>query len=99
MAGSDMTGGGEQAAISVRVPPTLIRAVADAILVQLETRGVIARQSPDRWMTTREAASYVGRSVDAIHKLTAARKVPFSQDGPGGKCWFRKSDLDAWMQT
>ena len=99
MAGSETTGSEELAAISVRVPPALVRAVADAILAQLEARDVIGRQSPDRWMTTREAASYVGRSVDAMHKLTAARQVPFSQDGPGGKCWFRKSDLDAWMQT
>ena len=27
-------------------------------------------------------------SRDALHKLTAAREIPFEQDVPGGKLWF-----------
>jgi excisionase family DNA binding protein len=77
----------------------LVHAVADAILDRLEARGVVNEAESDCWMTTREAAAHIGRSVEAMHKLTAARKVPFSQDSPGGKCWFRKSDLDAWMRS
>lgn len=53
----------------------------------------------DRWMTTKEAADYLGRSVSSIHKLTAARAIPFEQDAPGGKCWFLKSELDEWMRS
>lgn len=53
----------------------------------------------DRWLTTREAAAYIGRSPNALHKLSAARVVPFSQDGPGARCYFRRSDLDAWMAS
>ena len=48
------------------------------------------------WMTTAQAARYLGLSVTALHKLTSAREVPFAQDVPGGKCWFKRSDLDAW---
>ena len=57
-----------------------------------------AAPEPDRWLTTREAG-YIGHSTTALHKLTAARAIPFSQDGPGARCYFRRSDLDAWMRS
>jgi excisionase family DNA binding protein len=53
----------------------------------------------DRWLSTREAATYVGKSVSAMHRLTAERAIPFEQDAPGGKCWFRRADLDAWRRS
>jgi len=56
-------------------------------------------QSQDKWLSTREAALYIGRSVSSLHKLTAAREIPFEQEGPGCKCWFLKSELDNWMSS
>lgn len=56
---------------------------------------------PDRWVETREAARIVGLSTNALHKLTARRArggIPFSQDAPGGKCYFRVSDLHRWRE-
>lgn len=50
------------------------------------------------WMTSREAATYLGLTLAALHRLTAARAVPFEQDAPGGKCWFNRADLDAWRR-
>jgi excisionase family DNA binding protein len=50
------------------------------------------------WMTSREAATYLGLTLAALHRLTAARAVPFAQDAPGGKCWFDRADLDAWRR-
>ncbi len=58
-----------------------------------------ARPEPDRWLTTGEAAAYIGRSTTALHKLTAGRAIPFSQAGRGARCYFRRSDLDAWMRS
>jgi excisionase family DNA binding protein len=52
----------------------------------------------DRWLSTREAAEYLGLSPNALHKLTAGREVPFAQDVAGGKCWFLRSELDAWRR-
>jgi excisionase family DNA binding protein len=52
--------------------------------------------SDDRWLTTAEAALHLGLSVHALHRLTAARRVPFTQHAPGGRCYFRRSELDAW---
>ena len=52
----------------------------------------------DRWLNTRQAAEYLGISLNALHRLTAARAIPFEQDRPGAKCWFRRSELDAWRR-
>jgi excisionase family DNA binding protein len=49
-------------------------------------------------MTSREAATYLALTLAALHRLTAARAVPFEQDAPGGKCWFNRADLDAWRR-
>ncbi len=53
----------------------------------------------DRWMTTAEAAAYLGVTPNALHKLTRARAIPFSQDGPGCRCYFKRSDLDRWRDS
>ncbi|HTA98822.1 MAG TPA: excisionase family DNA-binding protein [Solirubrobacteraceae bacterium] len=50
------------------------------------------------WMTSREAAAYLGLTLTALHRLTAARTIPFEQDAPGGKCWFNRTDLDTWRR-
>src|SRR5438132_9983965 len=39
--------------------------------------------SSDAWLDARSAASYLGLTRTALHKLTAARTIPFEQDGPG----------------
>jgi hypothetical protein len=53
---------------------------------------------PDEWYDTKRAAEYLSLTVNAIHKLTAARAIPFEQDGPGCKCWFKPSELDDWRR-
>jgi excisionase family DNA binding protein len=50
----------------------------------------------DAWLGTKGAAEYLGISTNALHKHTSARTIRFHQDVPGGKCWFRRSELDAW---
>lgn len=50
-------------------------------------------------MTSRAAADYLGLSVGAYHKLTAARAVPFEQRGPGCRCWFKREELDRWQHA
>ncbi len=51
------------------------------------------------WLNSRAAAAHLGLSLDSLHKLTARRDLAFSQESPGGKCWFRRSDLDAYRQS
>jgi excisionase family DNA binding protein len=84
--------------------PTVSLELSDDALDDLADRladRIVARlPCPDAgdagWLTTRQAAAYLGMSVHALHKLTAAREIPFSQDGPGARCYFRRGDLDEW---
>jgi hypothetical protein len=48
------------------------------------------------WLDTKSAAEYLGISPNALHKHTSARTIPFHQDVPYGRCWFKRSDLDSW---
>jgi excisionase family DNA binding protein len=59
----------------------------------------IGAVEPDRWLTTAEAAAYLGCTENALHKLTATRAIPFEQDCPGGKLYFKRSQLDAWRES
>lgn len=61
-------------------------------------RGLAADREPDRYMSTAEAARYLGMSTHALHRLTAARTIPFAQERPGARCYFRRSTLDEWRE-
>jgi excisionase family DNA binding protein len=58
----------------------------------------ILEQPDDGWLDAPGAASYLGVSLNTLYKLTAARAVPFAQDGPGCKLWFRRGELDRWRE-
>jgi hypothetical protein len=87
----------------------LIDNVSDEALVRLAERlephlrtlavGDAAASSGDGWLTTRAAAEYLGTTVAALHKHTAAQIIPFEQDGPGCKCYFKRADLDEWRRS
>lgn len=73
----------------------------DALAVELAPRiraRLLTDVKPpeDAWMGSGEAASYLGMTRQALYKLTSARAIPFTQDTPGGRCWFRRSELDRW---
>lgn len=72
--------------------------LADLLSERLAARGS-ATAPEDGWLDSRRAADYLGMSRDALHKLTAARAVPFEQEGFGCRCWFKRSDLDAWVRA
>ena len=70
----------------------------DALASLLASR-LTTPEAADGWMDARVAAAYLGLpSVDQLHKLTAARRVAFSQERPGAKCYFRARDLDAYRE-
>jgi hypothetical protein len=53
---------------------------------------------PDGWLDSKQAAAYVGMTRNALHKRTAAGDIPCEQEVPGGKRWFKRSELDAWRR-
>lgn len=50
----------------------------------------------DAWLGTREAAEHLGIHPDTLRRAARERAIPFEQDGPGRKLYFRRSELDRW---
>ena len=95
------------------VTPSAVRlrgAVASAVIENMDAGDLaelarllgladaVADTNGDRWLDSRDAAAYLGITTNALHKLTAARTIPFEQDAPGCKCYFRKAALDAYRR-
>ena len=55
-----------------------------------------AQPSGDRWLDARAAAAYLGVSIHALHRLSAERRIPASQERPGARLYFRRDELDRW---
>ncbi len=67
-------------------------------LLMARNDALASAQAEDCWMDLARAATYVGLTPEAMYKHTSARTVPFEQDAPGCKCWFKRSKLDAWRR-
>ncbi len=50
-----------------------------------------------KMLTFKEACEYAGIKPSYMHKLTAARRIPFSKPC-GKKIYFDKAELDEWMR-
>ena len=94
-----------RAAPAGRSRDALVRALVDALdddaLEALAERLAprIASRLPangDGWLDAKAAAAYLGLSVHALHRLSAERRIPCSQDRPGGRLYFQRSELDRW---
>lgn len=85
----------DSARFSLAFPPELLDALADRLaprVAALLHEGADA----DQWFDSAQAADYLGMTKNALHKLTSAREIPFEQEGPGHKLYFRRSKLDRW---
>jgi excisionase family DNA binding protein len=71
-----------------------VEALAEAVAARVEALAERARE--DGWMTSAEAARYLAVPISTLRKWTAAGAVPFSQDMPGGRCYFKRGELDRW---
>ena len=80
---------------SLTFPPELLDALADRLAPRV---AALLREAADTdgWFDSVRAADYLGMTKNALHKLTSAREIPFEQDAPGHKLYFRRSALDRW---
>jgi len=46
----------------------------------------------------KDAAAYLGRSVDSLRELIYAGTFPIIQEGERSKIWLDVHDLDKWIQ-
>jgi hypothetical protein len=67
--------------------------IAARVIAKLPER---ARSLPE-WMTPKQAAEYIGRTVKALSHLRAVTRGPrFSKVGKIVR--YRRADLDAWLE-
>jgi excisionase family DNA binding protein len=52
----------------------------------------------DGWLNSRQAAEYLGISLDSLHQLTARREIPFEQHVSGGRLYFDPAAVDNWRR-
>ncbi len=81
--------------LTVDIPHEVVKTIAQRVL---ELTREEEREPSDGWLDTAGAAEYLGTPKTALHKLTAAREVPFEQEGAGCKLYFKRSDLDTWRR-
>ncbi|MHB1538478.1 MAG: hypothetical protein ACYCUM_09215 [Solirubrobacteraceae bacterium] len=88
--------------------------VVAALLAELDERALhelaqrLAPHLPDvaaggsadsAWLDSRRAAEHLGLSRHALHKLTAARAIPFEQEDTGCRLWFQREQLNEWVRA
>jgi excisionase family DNA binding protein len=74
-----------------------LEALADVLAEKVAER-LPRLDADDCWMTSAKAADYLDVPISTLRKLTAAGSVPFAQDVPGGRCYFKRSELDRWRR-
>ena len=82
------------AVLSIELPENVLDALAERVAARVLER--LDHEQDGRWLDAKQAADYLGLSINALHKLTAARQLPAEQEAPGHKLWFRRSQLDHW---
>ena len=50
------------------------------------------------FLTTKEAAAYLGMALSSLYKMTSKKRIPFYTP-TGKKIYFKKSELDEWMNS
>ena len=101
---------GTEASAGSPVPPRVQSGLAiafiealdnDACALLAERLGPYLRpvSASDESLDADGAAAYLSLPRSTLHKLTAERGIPFAQDGPGCKLYFKRSALDAWREA
>lgn len=49
------------------------------------------------FMSTKEAAEFLGLTVGYLYKLTMARKIPYYKPF-GNRCYFKRSELEQFLE-
>lgn len=75
----------------------LLEQFAETIASKVATRLQNTRRPDKRLLTVKEAATYLGRSVGALHHLSASGEVPTVRNGR--RVHFDTADLDRWIES
>jgi excisionase family DNA binding protein len=83
--------------LALPIPDEVVEAIALRAAQIVVERLQVESQAWPEWMGIETAAKYLDVSVERVRKLQARRQLPFHQEGPGCRVFFRRSELDAAM--
>jgi excisionase family DNA binding protein len=75
---------------------SVLDVLADRVAERIADR--LGTSEVDAWLTTTGAASYLAMHPDTLRKLASAGLIPYEQDRPGCRMFFRRSALDLWRK-
>lgn len=73
----------------------LAQALTARIIPQIQ-KGNVAKATPKRLLTVKEAAAYLGRSESALYHLKARGEIPYI--GHGRHLRFDVEQLNSWIK-
>lgn len=87
---------------STTISEAFVKGLSDADLASLAERlspHLNERPSSDRWLDARDAAAYLGIAYGTVRQYASERSIPFHQERPQARLWFKASELDAWRES
>jgi hypothetical protein len=83
---------------SITLDPDDLERLGDLVAERILARVEVVEATRDHWMDPRRRPIISRSRAPGSTSFCAARTVPFEQDKPGGKRWFKADDLDAWRR-
>lgn len=77
----------------------LLYVFADHMAALVAARMDTHQEREPVWLKLSDAADHLGLHRDTLRKHAKAGVIPFEQDAPGCRMYFRRSDLDAWRHA
>jgi excisionase family DNA binding protein len=85
-------------AITIPLPTEVLEViVAEAKTSVLEELAARGDASWPEWMSVETVARYLDVPEERVRKLKDRGAIPYYQDGPGCRVFFRRRELDEWM--
>lgn len=98
MSESTTTADPEAVELRLLIQGEQVSALAALVAELLHTQGQpSATDTWPEWMNVDTAASYLDCTPERVRKLVARREIPYHQEAPRCRIFFRRQELDTWM--
>jgi excisionase family DNA binding protein len=83
--------------LALAIPDDAVAEIVERVAALVVERMQVESHSWPEWMSVETAARYLDVSPERLRKLQARRQLPYHQEGPGCRVFFRQKELDAAM--
>ncbi len=86
--------------LALTLPSELLDVLAERVADVLVERGLVvaeAASGPEPWIGVEDAARHLACPKSRLYSLVSARRIPHEKDG--SRVLFRRSELDAWVES